>query len=108
MNGANSNPPSVFESGVEGVCHSSIFLPMPAAKYRPHGENSRAVTAVRKEKWYMAILRGRFVRMARPSSSTESRRFPLGFNARRCMFFRWANGRVCDLLLRALLSLRFS
>lgn len=94
MKGANSNPPYVFESGVEGVCHTSIFLPMLAAKYRPHGENSRAVTAARKEKWYMAILRGKFVRIARPSSSTDSRRLPLGFRARRCMFFRWANGRV--------------
>lgn len=55
----------------------------------------------------MAIRRGRFVRIARPSSSTESKRFPLGFRARRCMFLRCANGRVCDLLLQVMLSLWF-
>lgn len=39
------------------------------------------------------------MRIARPSSSIESRRFPFGVNPSRIIFFRCANGRVCDLLL---------
>jgi len=97
-NGANSRSPSAT-SGVEGVCHTSICLPMPAAKCRPDGEKARAETSPLKEKWYRTTLRGIFVRTARPSSSTESRRFPRGFKASRATFLRCANGRVYDLLL---------
>ena len=42
---------------------------------------------------------GTFVKMAWPSSSTESKRLPFGVRPRRAIFFRWANGRVYDLLL---------
>jgi hypothetical protein len=94
-NGANSSSPS-STSGVEGVCHNSIFRPIPTAKCRPEGANASAVTSPRSEKWYRAIRRGTFVRIARPSSSTESKRFPRGFNASRAIFLRCAKGRVCD------------
>lgn len=36
------------------------------------------------------------VRIARPFSSTERSRLPLGFSARRAMFVRCEKGRVCD------------
>ena len=49
--------------------------------------------------------RGRLVRIARPSSSMERSRFPFGLRARRAMFLRCANGRVCDLLLTILSDL---
>ena len=40
-----------------------------------------------------------FVRIARPFSSTERSRLPLGFSARRAMFVRCEKGRVYDLEL---------
>ena len=100
MNGANSNSPSAFWSGVEGVYQTSICLPTPTAKCRPDGENARAVTGDLKEKWCKAILLGTFVKIARPSSSTVSSRLPRGVRPILAMFFRCANGRVCDLLLK--------
>ena len=98
-NGANSSSPSAFESGVEGTCQTSNFRPSPAAKNRPEGENESAVTRALKEKWYSATRRGTLVRMAWPSSSTDSRRLPWGVRPSLEMFFLWANGRVYDLLL---------
>ncbi len=47
-----------------------------------------------KEKWCRASRRGKFVRMARPSSSIDIRRFPREFRARREMFWRCEKGRV--------------
>jgi hypothetical protein len=58
-----------------------------------------AETSSPREKWYRTMRRGTLVSMARPSSSTERRILPRGFSARREMFFRWANGSVCDLEL---------
>src|SRR3569833_1258394 len=97
--GANSTSPSGWASGVEGTCQTSSFFPRPTAKYRPEGEKARAVTDARKEKWYRAMRRGTFVKIACPSSSTERRRLPRGVKPSVEMFLRWANGRVYDLLL---------
>lgn len=47
----------------------------------------------------MGMRRGTFVKMACPSSSTESRRLPLGVRPILEMFFLCAKGSVCDLLL---------
>ena len=105
--GANSRSPSAT-SGVEGVRHTSIILPILAAKCLPEGAKARAVTSPRKEKWYRAIRRGTFVRIARPSSSTERRRFPRGLRASRIIFLRCANGRVYDLELGCMISPNFA
>lgn len=55
-----------------------------------------------KEKWCKVTRRGKLVSIARPSSSTESRRFPRGFRAMRDIFLRWENGSVYDLSLEML------
>lgn len=47
----------------------------------------------------MGTRRGTFVRMACPSSSTDSKRLPRGVRPMRAMFFRCANGRVYDVFL---------
>jgi hypothetical protein len=81
------------------VCHTSIWRPTPTAKYRPEGEKERAEIAPLKEKLCRTILRGTFVKIVRPSSSTERRRLPRGVRASLVIFFRCANGNVCDVLL---------
>ena len=100
MNGANSNSPSTFWSGVEGVCQTCICRPTPTAKWRPEGENASAETGDLKVKWWRAIRRGTLVNIAWPSSSTESSRLPRGVRPSLVIFFRCAKGRVWDLLLQ--------
>jgi hypothetical protein len=74
--------------------------PTPTAKCLPDEANDKAVTEDLKEKWCKTILRGTFVKIARPSSSIESNKLPRGVTPIRVIFFRCANGRVCDLLLK--------
>lgn len=50
MNGANSISPSLFDSGEDGVCHTSILRPNPTAKYLPVGSKESAVTEALREK----------------------------------------------------------
>ena len=100
--GAKSRPSSSSAPGVEGVCHTSISLPIPTAKWRPEGENAKAETRRLKEKWCRGSLRGKLVRMAWPSSSTVRSRFPRGLRARQEILRRWEKGRVSDSFLRAL------
>jgi hypothetical protein len=104
MKGANSSPFSepAFDSRTGGVFQTSIKRPRPTAKWRPDGEKAKAVTVPWKEKWCKVIRRGKLVSIARPSSSTESRRFPRGVRAMRDIFLWWENGRVYDLLLEML------
>ncbi len=47
----------------------------------------------------MGIRRETLVKMTWPSSSTENNRLPRGVKPILEMFFRCANGRVCDLFL---------
>lgn len=99
-NGANSISPLVSVPGVEGVCQICRRLPTPTAKCRPDGENLREVTRPLKEKWWMAMRRWKLVRIARPVSSTVSRRFPRGDRSRRSMFVRCEKGRVYEVFLQ--------